>query len=164
MAKVRDIAAALGLRDAAIYYYFPSKQALAYACHVRYLERFERLLEEAGRSGKDGVGKIRLFVHGLLLDRDGIGPQLFFGDHSYLEERERAAIDDWKLRLEQEVEKLLEGGVKDGSMLPCDIRMVAQLILGMLITLHRWVLRTNDPVENQLQAIDAVVFKGLESG
>jgi hypothetical protein len=41
LATMTEIAAALDLRDAALYYYFPNKQALVFACHQRSLERFE---------------------------------------------------------------------------------------------------------------------------
>jgi len=41
LATMTEIAASLDLSDAALYYYFPTKQALAYAAHVRSLERFE---------------------------------------------------------------------------------------------------------------------------
>ena len=47
LATMNEIAASLDLRDAALYYYFESKQALAYACQIHSLEIFDRLLHEA---------------------------------------------------------------------------------------------------------------------
>jgi TetR/AcrR family transcriptional regulator len=40
LAKMTEIAAALNLRDATLYYYFPNELALAYACHRSSLQRF----------------------------------------------------------------------------------------------------------------------------
>ena len=85
LATMSDIAAALDLRDATLYHYFPDKQALAYACHRRSLERFEHLLHAVDRGGGIGEEKLRLFIRGMLLDSEQHGSLLYFGDYSYLE-------------------------------------------------------------------------------
>jgi AcrR family transcriptional regulator len=162
LATMSDIAAALDLRDASLYYYYPSKQALAYACHVSSLERFERLLGEADQSGEDGLGKIRLFIRGLLTDAEKHGSQLYFGDYSYLEEAERLVVDEWLIRLERGFESFLDQGVNDGSIVPCDTRLVVQLVLGMLIWLSKWVPTIEGiTVDGLMQAIGITSLDGL---
>jgi AcrR family transcriptional regulator len=63
LATMTEIAAALDLRDAALYYYFPNKQALVFACHQSSLERFERVLsqtnEDGGAASKGSNGSSR---------------------------------------------------------------------------------------------------------
>lgn len=139
LASMTEIAASLDLRDATLYYYFPSKQALAYECHVRSLERFERLLREADEAGDTGAGKLDALMRGLLDDSDANGPQLYFGDHSYLADEQRAAIDGWAGRMTGELEQFLVDGIADGSIAPCETGLVVQLLLGMLIWLGKWV-------------------------
>ena len=85
LATMIDIAARLDLRDATLYYYFPNKQALAYACHIRSLERFDALLSSADAETVSGVAKLRNLIRGLIDDSVRDGPQLYFGDYSYLE-------------------------------------------------------------------------------
>ena len=162
LATMTEIAASLDLRDATLYYYFPSKQALAYACHVSSLQRFERLLGEAGEAGGSGLAKLRRFIQLFLDDSSQNGPELYFGDHSYLDEAERDAIDGWADRLRGVMEQFLVAGIADGSVVRCETMLVVQLLLGMLIWLAKWVPAVPDmTVERLMQAIDAVSFHGL---
>ncbi len=80
LATMHEIAAALDLRDATLYYYFPDKQALAYECHRRSLERFEKLLGAVDQAGGLVSEKLRHFLRGMLVDSVRNGPQLYFGD------------------------------------------------------------------------------------
>ena len=162
LATMSDIAAELGLRDATRYYYYPNKVALAYACHVSSLERFEALLGQAGRSGSDGLDKVRQFVRNLLSDAAQNGPQLYFGDFSYLAEAERAAVSAWLARLEKVLEGFLEEGVADKSIVPCETGLVLQLILGTLIWLSKWVPSVKDITADRLMdAIEIASLSGL---
>jgi len=162
LATMTGIAAELGLRDATLYYYFPSKQALAHACHVNSLERFELLLEKADAMGETGLDKLRRFIRGLLEDGELYGSQLYFGDYSYLGDAERAEVDAWLKRLEQFLEAFLIEGVTDESMVPCDTSLVVQLIIGMLIWLSKWVPTTeNVTVDRLMGAIGVASLDGL---
>ena len=163
LATMTDIAAQMGLRDATLYYYYPSKQALALACHVSSLERFERLLGDADRSGTNGFDKLSRFIRGLITDAEQKGPQLYFGDFSYLDDAERIKVQRWMERLERILERFLEEGVSDGSVVPCDTRLVVQLILGMLIWLSKWVPTISQiTVENLMDAIGIACLDGLQ--
>lgn len=152
LASMTEIAASLDLRDATLYYYFPNKQALAYECHVRSLERFERLLREADEAGESGADKLDALMRGLLDDSDANGPQLYFGDHSYLNDEQRVAVDGWAERMTGELEQFLVDGIADGSIAPCETTLVVQLLLGMLIWLGRWVPRVEGLTPDRLMA------------
>lgn len=165
LATMTEIAATLDLRDAALYYYFPNKQALVYACHVSSLERFERILGDSDLAGKTGFDKLRLFLNGLLVDSARHGPQLYFGDHSYLDEEQRDAVTAWGQRLTRMLERFIEEGVADGSIVPCEVELVVQLLLGMLIWLARWVPTVEGmTVDRLMAAIGVVSLHGLKSG
>ena len=68
LATMTEIAATLDLRDATLYYYFSSKQALGYACHVASLERIERILLEARDAEVTGGRRLRHAIHHIVLD------------------------------------------------------------------------------------------------
>lgn len=164
LATMAEIAASLDLRDAALYYYFPSKQALAYACHVRSLELFERLLADADRQSTTGLGKVRHFIRGMLEDADVNGPQLYFGDYSYLADAERAQVRTWADRLTAMLEQFLVDGIEDGSVVPCEPHVVVQLLLGMLIWLAKWVPSIESmTVERLMDAIGVASLDGLSA-
>lgn len=163
LATMTEIAASLNLRDAALYYYFPNKQALVYACHVQSLERFADLLDQARLDGKTGAERLELFVYHMLDDSHRNGPQLYFGDHSYLAAEERDAIDSWAARLTAHLEQFLKDGIKDGSVVPCETGLVVQLFVGMLIWLGKWVPSVDGvTVDRLMSAIGAFSLRGLQ--
>lgn len=161
-ATMTEIAAALDLRDAALYYYFPNKQALAFAGHQRSLERFEAILLAVEAGGGMGLCKLRRFLRALLDDGVENGPQLYFGDHSYLEEGQRRDIEAWTARLSRKLEQFLEEGMADGTIVDCEPPLVVQLLVGMLIWLTKWTPATPGLTnERLLEAIEATALRGL---
>ncbi len=164
LATMTEIAAALDLRDGSLYYYYPSKQALAYACHVASLERIERLLVDAQKLDTTGVRKLRHYIRSMIEDADRHGTQLYVGDYSYLDEHQHARVVDWSKRLEKMIEQFLVDGVKDGSIVPCETQLVAQLIIGMLIWLAKWTSTIdNMTVDRLMDAISIASLNGLET-
>lgn len=159
-----EIAASLDLRDAALYYYFESKQALAHACHLHSLGIFERLLVEAQASPVTGFEKIDRFIRGMLVDSERNGPQLYFGDFTYLADSQRREVKEWADRLTGMLEGFLEEGMADGSVVSCEPHVVVQLILGMLIWLAKWVPSIEGmTVDRLMTAIRLAGLGGLEA-
>ena len=162
LATMSEIAASLDLRDATLYYYYPSKQALVYACHVHSLERFERLVDAAAATDRRGAARLRAFVRSFFDELLDNGPQLYFGEHSYLNEDQRAAIDAWAERLTTKLQAVIETGLNDGSIAPCEPELVVQLLLGMFIWLAKWVPANEPPsVDRMTAAVEACVLRGL---
>lgn len=139
LATMTEIAAELDLRDATLYYYFPSKQALFYACHLQSVERFQVMLKQADADRQKGAAKIERFLYHLIAESDRNGPLLYFGDYFHLEAEQRDHVTRLIDDLTVELEGFLKIGVDDGSIVPCETRVVVQLILGMLIWLAKWV-------------------------
>lgn len=162
LATMTEIAAALDLRDATLYYYYPDKQSLAYACHRSSLQRFENLLSEVDAAGGAGAEKLRRFICDMLVDSERNGPQLYFGDYSYLDATQRKTVQAWARRLKDVLVKFLKEGMADGSIAPCEPELVVQLVLGMLIWLAKWVDDVAGiTVERLMNAIDTLCFNGL---
>jgi AcrR family transcriptional regulator len=165
LATMVDIAAALELRDATLYHYFPDKRALAYACHRASLERVERLLHATDQRGGAGAEKLRHFIHAMLADSAKNGPLLYIGDFSYLDAPQRTSIAAWVGKLTNILVKFLRKGMADGSVVQCEPELVVQLLLGMLIWLGKWVPSIEGlTVERLMSAIDAFSFRGLDRG
>jgi AcrR family transcriptional regulator len=161
-ATMTDIAAALNLRDAALYYYFPNKQALAFAGHHQSLDRFEAILLAVDAAGGTGQCKLRRLFRAVLHDAVDNGPQLYFGDSSYLDAAQRDAIETRTADLRKTLEHFLEEGVADGTIAPCEPPLVVQLLVGMLIWLVKWTPQTPGLTnERLLEAIEAMALRGL---
>lgn len=139
LATMTEIAAELGLRDATLYYYFPSKQALFYACHLQSIARFQIMLNQADNAGLNGAGKLDCFFVHLVEGSDRFGSLLYFGDYFHLEPEHREHVSALISGLTDDLERFLKQGIDDGSIAPCDTRLIVQLISGMLIWLAKWV-------------------------
>lgn len=165
LATLTGIAATLNMRDAALYHYFPNKQALAYACHIASLERFEQLLHTSDEMGGTGEEKLRRLIRNMLAESAQNGPQLYFGDYSYLEASQRKAVTEWANRLKTILVRFLKEGMADGSIVQCEPELVMELLLGMLIWMAKWAPSVEGlTVDRMMNAIDALVFRGLERG
>ena len=164
LATMTEIAAALDLRDAALYYYFPNKQALVFACHQSSLERFERVLSQTNEDGGTGFERLERFLKALLVESARNGPLLYFGDRSYLDENQRDAIAACSEHLTRRLERILQDGMADGSITPCESSLVVQLLLGMLIWLAKWVPTVEGvTVDRLMAAIGVVGLQGLRN-
>ena len=164
LATMTEIAAELDLRDATLYYYFPSKPALFHACHVRSLERLESFLAAADAEAATGAAKLDRFLFRLIDDSARDGPLLYFGDYYHLEPEPRDAIAAWAERLTVRLEGFLTAGIADGSIAPCETRLVVQLLLGMLIWLAKWVPAVEGlTAARLLDAMGAFCLDGLRS-
>jgi AcrR family transcriptional regulator len=163
LATMTEIGAALDLRDAALYYYFPNKQALVFACHQSSLERFERVLSETNESGGAGFERLERFLRALLMESARNGPLLYFGDRSYLDENQRDAIAACSEQLTRRLERVLQEGMDDGSITSCESSLVVQLLLGMLIWLAKWVPTVEGmTVDRLMAAIGVTALHGLD--
>jgi AcrR family transcriptional regulator len=164
LATMSEIAASLDLRDATLYYYFSSKRTLAYACHVRSLERFEHFLAEAEEADLSGAAKLEQVIHSLLHESNQFGPLLYFGDYSYLDTTQRKSIASLASRLTVRLEQFLKDGISDGSVVQCETGLVVNLLLGTLIWLGKWTPSVeNLTVDRLMDAIRAFSLHGLES-
>ena len=164
LATMSEIAAALDLRDATLYYYFPSKQALAFACHCKAMDRFEAFLHLADNDGKNGAEKIERFFWHLLDDSNRHGPLLYFGDYFHLELFHQEQIQIRSRHLTKALERFIKEGIKDGSIAPCETKLVVNLMLGMLIWLAKWTGTIEGlTVERLMSAITAFALQGLDN-
>jgi AcrR family transcriptional regulator len=150
LATMTEIAASLDLRDAALYYYFHSKQALAYACHIQSLGRFDKLLGKAENAGGSGAAKLQKFIRLMLDDASHNGP--------------RETVDSLAAVLRAQLERFLREGMADGSIVQCEPHLVVHLLIGMLVWLAKWVPSIEGmTVDRLMNAIGAFSLHGLES-
>ena len=158
-----EIAATLDLGEGALYYYFPNKQALVFACHRQSLERFAALLASADQTSGSGAAKLHFFFNVLLCDSARNGPQLYYGEFSYLDDDQSREITQWGDLLKGHLERFLTDGMEDGSIMRCEAQLVVNLMLGMLIWLAKWVPEIEGLTPDRLMAaIGAMAFQGLE--
>jgi AcrR family transcriptional regulator len=137
--SLRDVAKGLGLTDAALYYYVKNKEELVYLCYLRAgdvgRDAMDRAIAE-GRNGLDTVqGYLRFHLEAMTGDQ---GPIAIMSEIPSLDPEHREQILDISRRHSARFETLLEGGIADGSIAPCDVRMTGNAIMGALNWVPKW--------------------------
>jgi AcrR family transcriptional regulator len=125
-----DVAAALGLSRAAVYYYADDRQDLVFQCYRRSCEALARDIAAASTAPGGALDRIEAFVT-RSLDPDRV-EEAVLSEVAYLAEEQRATIDALLAGLLAQLRELIDAGQRDGSIRSCDSRIVAHALLGMV--------------------------------
>jgi AcrR family transcriptional regulator len=147
--STQAIADVLGLRQASLYYYFPSKEAaLELVCDKGvdgFVERAERIVAGEGAA----LGKLAQLIQSHLsanhARRDYV--KVFINERRYLADAARRRIGRKGRRIERCFEDVIRAGIDEGSIRPdVDARLAMLAVLGMLNSVINW--RRDDQPED----------------
>lgn len=137
--SLKDVAALLGLTDAALYYYVRNKEELVYQCYLRAADVGREAMATAVSEGRDGLDKVRRYiachVDAMVGDR---GPIAIMSEIPSLKPAHRNEILELSRRHSLAFEALIAEGIADGSIAPCDIRMTGNAIMGAINWIPKW--------------------------
>jgi TetR/AcrR family transcriptional regulator len=134
-----DIARNLGVTKAALYHYFPNKNALLQACFDKAMAVAFNSLESARRIGATGRDKLRLTLSGYLEQLiDELNCCVVLIEENALAPKERAKLVQDRDRFEHALRDLVREGIDDGSIVPCDPKLAIFAILGALNWVPKW--------------------------
>jgi len=137
--SLKDVAALLGLTDAALYYYVRNKEELVYQCYLRAADVGRDAMTAAVTDGRNGLDKVRryiaLHVDAMVGER---GPIAIMSEIPSLKAAHREEILGLSRRHSLAFEALIAEGIRDGSIAPCDIRMTGNAIMGAINWIPKW--------------------------
>jgi TetR/AcrR family transcriptional regulator len=134
-----DVARRLGVTKATLYYYFPTKQAVLKACCERSMDIVFKNLEHARAEGTTGREKLMLVVSGFIEYLVGdVSVSVMMLEEDTLDEADRLAITKLRDKFETALRDLVREGIKDGSIVPCDPKLVVFAVLGATNWVTRW--------------------------
>ena len=160
--SLKDVANILGLTDAALYYYVKNKEELVYLCYVRAGEVGRESMDRAvaeGSCGLDTVTRyIRYHVEAMTGER---GPVAIMSEIPSLEPKHRDRVLQISRDHSKRFEAVLEQGIDDGSIAPCDVRMTGNAIMGALNWVPKWFHGDADVAGNVIDEFPKILSAGL---
>jgi AcrR family transcriptional regulator len=162
-ASLSRIARAAGLTRAALYYYFASREDLAYRCYERACAITAADLAAAARAGHDGLRR----VHGFVLQAldPARAPGVVPSEIARLEDAQRAAIEAAHGANVATLTRFIRDGIADGSVRACDAEVAAQAIFGMIYwapLAEEWAQGSGEAVRRRAaQALADLVTDGV---
>lgn len=139
--SLRQIAEEAGITKAALYYYFPDKQALYDRVVLDALERLYNFVEVRVRKQDTAIARFRTFVTSTAeymdMDRDSwmAGSNTFWSDCDK-QRRERAIAS--RDKFESFLRGLIDDLVAQGQWRPVNSRLAARMLLGAINQIPKW--------------------------
>lgn len=139
LATLEDIAGALGMTRAALYYYAESKDQLLSACMDVARVSLDESLELAGGQGT-GVEQVRVYFRAhVALGCDDFGRCFLLMDDRDLSEPLRETSVGWRRSRNRRVEEMLRQGMSDGSFAKGDVVALRRLLFAIMNAVPLWV-------------------------
>ncbi len=162
-ASLPRIARAVGLTRAALYYYFESREDLAYRCYLRACGITAADLTAAEQAGRNGLQRVQNFIlHTLDPAR---APGVVPSEIARLNESQRMRIEAAHGRNVATLTRFIREGIDDRSIRECDAEIAAQAIFGMIYwapLAEEWAEGSGEPVRRRAaQALADLVTRGV---
>ncbi len=137
--SLKDVSRHLGLTDAALYYYVKNKEELVYQCYLRAAELGRRAMLQAVGDGHNGFEQARLYIRyhiDIMVGKEG--PVAIMSEIPSLKRPHRNEVLELSRQHSSKFEEILERGIDDGSIVPCDVRMTGNAIMGSINWIPKW--------------------------
>ncbi len=161
--SLKDVANILGLTDAALYYYVRNKEELVYLCYVRAAELGREAIDRAERDGGNGyetvLAYLRYHIEFMVGDR---GPIAIMSEVPSLKPAHREEVLALSRAHSAAFEAVLERGISDGSIAPCDVRMTGNAIMGSINWIPKWYHGDPETGRAVAHAFPQILARGLD--
>lgn len=155
-----DIAATLGVSKPTIYYYVESKEQLLFECFQAGLEVIRKGLREVEDSPLPARERLNEVVrHYVAAVASEFGWCLVRAEDQDLGPQLSAHIRALKAEIDRGMRRLLEAGIQDGSIEPCNTKMTAFAMAGALNWIAHWYRENQPMTPAELAAEFVTVFE-----
>jgi TetR/AcrR family transcriptional regulator, cholesterol catabolism regulator len=163
-ATTQDIADVLGIRQASLYYYLPSKEvALEIVCTLGVEDFYKTAKAVAAGPGKACeklTGLLRAHITPILDRGDFV--KVFLTQRQFLPHASRRRIGKWSRAIERLFEAVVRDGVRSGEFrADADPRLTTLALLGMANAVSGWYAREQASIERIGNEFAALILRGL---
>lgn len=157
------VAERLQVTKPTLYYYIKNKEEILFECVRLGLELLRSAIADAAASGGTALDKLKAAMHeyAMIVTRD-FGMCLIRVGEDPLAPTGRKKLRFLKAELDHEFRALIEQGIAEGSIAPCDPKLAAFTLAGALSWIGRWY-DPQGPLSAEQVARDstAVLMNGL---
>lgn len=165
-ASMQDLADAVGLQKASLYYYVSSKEDLLLSIYERLAGAFTRQLTELIAAPLSPSDKLRRAVESQVV---ALGEQLelftvYLSEQKFLNGRPRERIRAEAERHAELIESILNEGIEAHVFRECNVTVTARAIIGMCNWLYQWYSPEGRLTPREIAEIFGdLVLDGVES-
>ena len=134
-----DVAKKLKITKPALYYYFHTPEAIYLECYRRGIEMTQQSLDRIRSHECSGLEKVAGFIqtYTVIIAKD-YGRFLVRQDDRELSPNAQAEVRAEKRKIDQSLRSFIEKGIGDGSIRPCNVRLVSFSLAGAIHSLATW--------------------------
>jgi len=134
-----DIAERLGVTKPALYRYVKNKHEVLFACFNVVMDVSFAHLQRAEQGEGSGLQKVRAALAGYLGELIGeLGHPIVLTEEGALQPEQLRALIKRRDELERRFRALVELGMRDGSVIPCDPKMAIFALFGAINWVPKW--------------------------
>jgi AcrR family transcriptional regulator len=160
----QDIADVLNIRQASLYYYFPSKDAALELVCLRGVEGFFEAAKAIAAGPGSCANRLSRLIDSHLapvIDR-GDYVRVFLNERQHLPAESRRKVGRWSRALERVFEDVIKEGVRKGEFRrDLDTRLAALAILGMCNAVPSWFRKENADIRSVSEQFVRLMLDGV---
>lgn len=134
-----DVARQLNVTKPTLYHYFRSKDEVLFECCRMGLEMIEAAATPVPGSSASGLERLRAlmeqYAEAMTMD---FGMSITRTPDTALSPENRAELRRLKSQIDRAMRGVIQSGIEDGSIAPCDVRTAAFAIAGALNAIAHW--------------------------
>jgi AcrR family transcriptional regulator len=159
-----DLAELLDVSKPALYYYVKNKEAILLQCTEISLELIMDIFEQVNQSELSGLERLRnYFCRYAELCTGDFGYSLIREGNKHLGAENKARMRKIMGQGQDAVEELIQTGIRDGSIAPCQVKYVAYVLFSTFNQMAFWY--SPDGILSETKIADEllkIVFSGIE--
>ena len=160
--SMNDVATQLNITKPALYHYFRNKEEILVEIYRLGTDLIDEMLDAIEAEEKPGLDKVADFISGYIRIVAGdFGRAVIRLDDGELSKAGRKQVRERKREIDHRLRAMIEGGIKDGSIAPCDAKIAGFIVAGAIHGMASWY-EPSGPME--LAAITEQYVRMLTAG